>query len=68
MEPTHWAVAVEGVWVGVGFGGDKTHRVKEKHLKRRVSILPFESVVPIFGVASHSVISHVDVKRVVVFF
>lgn len=65
VEPSHWAasvVVVEGVRVGVGFGGDKTHSVREKCLKRRVSILPFDSVVSIFGIASHSEMSHLDVK------
>lgn len=55
---------LRGLRVGVGFGGDETHSVKEKRLKRRVSILLIDSVVPIFGVTSHSEISHLDVKSV----
>lgn len=61
-------MVVEGVRVGVGFGGDTTHSVKKKRLKRRVSILLFDSVMPIFGIASHYEISHLDVKSVVFFF
>lgn len=63
MEPTRVGeeAGVEvGGWVG---GGVESHSVKKKRLKRRLSISPFDSVVPILGVASHSEMSHLDEKK-----
>lgn len=77
MEPTRVGegagVRVVGLrWAGGGWGwggggrSDESHSVKEKRLKRRLSISPFDSVVPILGVASHSEMSHLDDKKVFV--
>lgn len=72
MEPTRVGegAGVEvGGWVGGEGGGrsDESHSVKKKRLKRRLSISPFDSVVPILGVASHSEMSHLDEKKCFVF-
>lgn len=72
LSPT-WSQLTGWWWGWRGYGqvwglGATRCSVKEKLLKQRLSILLFDSVLPIFGVASHSEMSHLNVKRVVFLF